>query len=351
MYTPWLSPSEISPSTFSGRLGGRLSGRGDGLRVAIIGLDGGFADQVRIQLFGHYWDFGDLSVGDLGNLRKPTPQVAIPLLRELLQAGVVPLLIGSEERLLAAQYQAFAELNRPIGLCVVDQYISLHPGTLDAAVDRDRLPVFHLTHIGSQRHVVDPGLRQLFQRRSFERYGLGRARAGLRDLEPPIRDAEIITINIGALTRQEAPAQAGLHASGFSLLEAGQLAYYAGASDRLSSFGLFGYQGEEAEDADRQLTAAAYAQLAWYFLHGVSQRTGDFPVTTEGLVAYATHAGEIGELTFWKSRATGRWWLEVPGNGPAPAGGRLVACSETDYLEAVKEGRMSERLFTAFSRF
>jgi hypothetical protein len=345
MFTPWLVPSVISPEPFTGRLGGGLHAGTHGLRAGLIGLDVELADQVRTHLFAHEWDFGDLAFGDLGNLRKPTAEVAIPLLRELLQAGIIPLLIGGSERLVPVQYQAFTELNREIGLFVIDQYISLNPGVLDDAVYRERLPAYRLMHAGSQRHLVSAEVRDLFAACHYELTGLGRARAEVRDLEPPIRDAEVMTVHIGSLARHEAPAQPGLNASGLSLLEAGQLVYYAGASDRLQSFGLFGYEPAAATVADRTLTAAAYAQLAWYFLHGLSQRVGDFPVTSEGLVAYVTHTAEVGRLTFWKSPLTGRWWLELP------AAQRLLACSEADYQRTVEGAGLSERLLTVLSRY
>ena len=64
------------------------------------------------------------------------------------------------------------------------------------------------------------------------------------------------------------------------------MAYYAGNSDKLSSFGLYGLDPNVGSNTDVKLTAAAYSQLIWYFLHGFSHRRGDFPVSATGMTEY-----------------------------------------------------------------
>ncbi|THH41641.1 arginase family protein [Neolewinella litorea] len=330
-------------------------------RVALLGWDAATADAVREHLYPLAWDFDGLTLSDLGNFRKQTVNFAVPLLKELHGAGILPVLVGRHPTLLTAQYLAFGELNRQVGICVADSdmHLSDSPGTstesagnLDAAIYRDRSPVYHLAHLGSQRQLVGPRLDALFLRRHFERYTLGQSRGKLSDLEPTIRDADVFAFDLAALAAGEAPARRGFHPSGFSVQEAGQLAFYAGSSDRLSSFGLYGYEPGNCSHHEQKVTQAAQAQLIWYFLYGVSQRKGDFPVTTAGLHEYVVDSKVTDRLTFWRSDRSNRWWVQVP--VPDEEGeerNRLVSCSYEDYLQISQEGKLPDRLRIAFSRY
>ncbi|MCP9237332.1 hypothetical protein NMA52_15350 [Lewinella sp. JB7] len=361
MYSTWLSPTSVDRSNFASatvahRLGDKPS---TATRVALIGLNAATADGVRRQLYAHYWDFGNLEIVDLGNLRKQTTDFAIPLLRELHSASIVPVLLGDDEHMQRAQYLAFGELNRQVGIFAIDRRVSLRPegaeepaGALDAAIHRTQSPVYHLAHAGSQRHLLHPALEYVFASRHFESYPLGQARADLADLEPGIRDADLLALHIGAISWSEAPAQGGYHPSGFTLQEAGQLCYYAGNSDRLSSFGLYGFDAAHPGEDAQRLTAAAYAQLVWYFLHGLSRRAGDFPITLTGMAEYVVETSLAGRLTFWRSPRTGRWWVQVPVDAyRGEARNRLIACSYQDYLVTSKEGKLPDRILQAFSRY
>lgn len=357
MYTPWLNaPEKLSSDLAAHTFGKHLRPRSRKIAVAIIGLDAEIAKKARSHLYQTSWDFGKLIVRDLGDVRKANAEFLIPLLRELHTAGITPILIGGNDTMLPAQYLAFAELNRQVSVLVTDRTIDLtlaeaRGRTLDAAVHRADRRKFHLSHLGGQQHLIDPALRELFAARSYEAVGLGQARADLPGLEPLLRDADLVGLNVAAINHNEAPARSGFHPSGFTLQEATQLAYYAGNSDKLSSFGLYGLD-PSANETDVELTAAAYAQLIWYFVHGFSRRQGDFPASTRGLLEYVVDIEDSGQLTFWRSRRSNRWWAQVPdGQYKGEARHRLVPCSYQDYLKASQEQTLGDRLLMAFRRY
>ena len=362
MYTPWLQAAGYSPGDLpEGSFGKQLaSSVAPDTQVALVGVDAQVADRVRGHLYRHFWDQGDLRVIDLGNLRKQNADFAVPLIRELHTSRILPVLLGGSIAGAASQYLAFADLNREVGVGVIDSAVRLNYGPqevsrsafLDRAVHRVAPPPFHLAHIGDQRHLSDPRLDGLFLQRNYERYPLGRSRADLSDLEPAIRDVDCCILNICAVLAAESPGQEFLTPSGFSLQEAGQLAYYAGNSDRLSSFGVYGYAPDQTDTHQSAVTAAAYAQLIWYFLHGVSHRHADFPATTTGLVEYVVDSKSADRFTFWRSPRSNRWWVQVPlDRHRGEERNRLVACSYADYLATSQEGRLPERLYHAFSRY
>lgn len=356
MYTPWLQPPAKSATDFAAHTFARhLRPRARKIAVGLIGLDVTIAEKTRAHLYRTSWDFGKLIVRDLGDVRKASPDFLIPLLRELHTAGITPVLIGGDASLYTAQYLAFAELNRQVSILTVDRTVELSVEgaggrTLDAAVHRADRRRFHLTHLAGQRHLIDPALRDLFAARGYEAVGLGETRADLPALEPLLRDADLVGLNVGSVQHTEAPARAGHHPSGLSLQEATQLTYYAGNSDKLSSFGLYGLD-PTADDTAVELTAAAYAQLIWYFLDGFSRRQGDFPASTKGLLEYVV-AMESGKLTFWRSRSSNRWWVQVPdGQYRGESRHRLVPCTYQDYLTASQEQTLGDRLLMAFRRY
>lgn len=363
MYDSWLlpttvRPSEVAPHSFYAGLSTALSGK---TRVALVGAHPAVADAVREPLYRMNCDFAGLQIVDLGNLRKHSVEFAIPLLRELHASGIVPVLLGSDSDLFRAQYLAFAEQSRQVGVFTIDQYIGVSAeapeavargNVLNELVYRTQPPHFHLASAGSQRHLIDPRLPALFAGRHYGYYPLGEARADLTELEPPIRDADVLLLEVSALIRADAPAQRGYHASGFSLQEASQLCFYGGNSDRLSSFGVHGFLESEVATENGKLTAAAYAQLCWYFIYGVSRRFGDFPASTDGMTEYVVDTKVTGKLTFWYSPRSTRWWVAVPLEGKGgELRNRLVACSHRDYSSSSKEGKLPDRILDAFARY
>ena len=368
MYDPWLKPvSKPSPNlaahTFARHLRGprgrpakNQGPRARKIAVAIIGIDEATAEKTRTHLYRTSWAFGKLAVRDLGNLRKATPDFLIPLLRELAAAGITPLLIGSGADLFAAQYLAFAELNRQISLLQIDRTLALSPDgqagrTLDNAVYAKGRHRYHLTHLGGQQHLIDPALLDYCQGQAYEVITLGPARSDLPALEPVLRDADLVGLDVAAINHHEAPARPGFFPSGFSLQEASQLAYYAGNSDKLSSFGLYGLD-PTTDPTAVELTAAAYAQLAWYFLLGFSRRQGDFPVSSTGLTEYVVDLDAYDRLTFWRSPRSNRWWVQVPaGEQAGEERHRLVPCTYEDYLLASTKQALPDRLVMAFQRY
>ena len=73
--------------------------------LAIIGIGDG-ADAVREALYPLSFSFGNLEIADLGNARKEDNSFLIPIIRELLESKIIPVLIGHSGRLVQAQFEA-----------------------------------------------------------------------------------------------------------------------------------------------------------------------------------------------------------------------------------------------------
>ncbi len=323
-------------------------------QLAIIGIGADEANLVRKALYRMSFPFPGLSIADLGNFKKTAHAFIIPLIKELLESKIIPILIGNSAEFIAPQYRAFKSLKEMINVALVDDTIPFTgdpdgPNTmyLDEILTEKKSHLFHLGIIGCQRHYVNQESKRLFDKWNFEYVGLGDARNNVAELEPVVRDADLLGFNLSALKQAEAPAQLKNTPTGFTVEEACRITRYAGMSDKLRSFGVYGFK---RHDYGNEQTAEVIAQMIWYFIDGYYQRKNDFPVSTKGLVEYIVNF-QHEQIVFWKSQRSGRWWLQIPVmSNKKYQRHYLVPCSYNDYKKASKE-ELPDRLVNAFKRF
>lgn len=324
------------------------------VQVAIIGVGTMESNAVRQALYPLVYSFDGLGIADLGNLRKKEIEFAIPFLMELVDSRIFPIIIGSDPFLLQAQYKAFQHSKEWLNLVVVDECIPLGADTddtqqyLNEIIYGKRTKLHHVGIIGCQNHFTAPNVFTLFENRFFDWVRLGKAKADMAEVEPIVRNGDIMAMHLGALKQSEAPGVWAPSPSGFTVEEACQLARYGGMSEKLKSFGLYGMKG--GKELNRQ-TAQAAAQIIWYFIEGLFHRKNDYPATTDGLVEYIVDfKNPDWQITFWKSQRSGRWWMQVPGKTQKKfQRHQLVPCSYNDYKLACQE-ELPDRLLNAIRR-
>lgn len=326
------------------------------VKVAIIGIGEAAADSVREELYQLSCPFRRLKIADLGNVRKQDHSFIIPLIKELVDGKILPIIIGHSNFLTQAQYQAHQSFQKSLNMTIVDEKIHYHPRVeddeslfLNPILDKADSDLFNLSVLGCQSHFVDDNVFDTLEKRHFECVRLGNAKANIPELEPIIRDADLLSFNLAALKRLEVPGVDSATPSGFFTEEAAQITRYAGMSDKLKSIGFYGVNPElDCDNASAKVTA----QLIWYFLDGVFNRKSDFPVSTQGLTEYIVDFKSYHyQITFWNSSKSNRWWMQIPvKTDKNKRRHRLIPCSYADYLKACEE-EMPERLLKAHRRF
>jgi formiminoglutamase len=357
MLENWLKPLPATTAQLSENLSTASFGKNIALhldampdlrqsRIALIGLAEKEAAEVRRHLYPMAWAFPENSFADLGDARKSDTSFLVPLVYELLSGGVLPILIGGGDHLAPAQFLAYQEAKALVNLAVVDERLT---DTYNNMVSPRHPSLFHLGLIGLQIHQTSLDLAAFLEKQNFDVLRLGKTRPGLEEAEPVLRDADLLAFHLAALKQAEAPGVAGASPAGFFSEEACQLCRYAGMSDKLTSFGIYGFQ--HARDRDGQ-TAQVIAQMVWYFTEGFFSRKNDFPASTDGLTEYIVEMPSLHyQITFWKSVKSGRWWMQVPvATQRKHQRHRLVPCSYQDYQAAIRE-ELPERLSRAFARF
>ncbi|MCY7410815.1 MAG: formimidoylglutamase [Chitinophagales bacterium] len=346
----------------------------EGISLAIIGIkeDRGSVqnvgsatspDEIRKQLLQLAKFNTDLKIADLGNVEPGATlkdsQIALSnVIGELLRMKIVTVIIGGSHDLTYAQYGAYHDLNKNINVTVIDGTLDLREGD-DEITDENFLVrifaaepsfLFNFNVVAFQTHLISPKMLETIDKMHFETYRLGKVRADIQDIEPVMRNTHLCSFDMNAIRFGDSPGNYNSSPNGLFGEEACQLARYAGQSEFLESFGLYGCN-LAYDNRDQSVKLAA--QIIWYFIDGFVNRKHDFPKEKDAnYLKYTVQFKENKyEMNFWKSKISDRWWLEVP-TASKPRNQKkfhIIPCSYNDYLMACKE-EMPDRWLKAYQK-
>ena len=182
----------------------------------------------------------------------------------------------------------------------------------------------------------------------FESYRLGAIIPKISVVEPVLRDADLVTLDINAVKSSEVSPKQKYSPNGFNGREICAISRYAGISNRVSSFGVYEYN----PSLDDEATAMLVAQVIWYFIEGVNCRVKDDDFKDLSSYLKFTVLVESEELVFFKSKKTDRWWIEIPFLEYSNTKSKqhpLLACTYEDYVSA-SSGVIPERWYKAYKK-
>lgn len=326
-------------------------------------------DLVRKHLYQLFQGPFKTRVADLGNIVagdqvSDTYFAVKTVVSELIKKKVIPLIIGGTQDLTYANYLAYEALGQIINIVSVDPAFDLgmnkepvitNNNYLSAILTHQPSFLFNYTNIGYQTYFVDQDAVELMEKLYFDTYRLGIVRNSLDEVEPIVRGADLLSFDISAIRRSDAPGNAKASPNGLLGEEACQIVRYAGLSDKLSSIGF--YENNPAFDQGEQ-TAQLVAQMIWYFLDGFYNRKKDMPDRTRKdsgeYLKYVVSIKDFkNEIVFYKSKKSDRWWMEVP----CPAGMQvkyerqlLVPCSYNEYQAACQD-EIPDKWWQVYQKF
>ncbi|MDP3352898.1 MAG: formimidoylglutamase [Flavobacteriaceae bacterium] len=330
----------------------------DQVKLAIIGVQEGRLainnestgeglDLIRKEFYQLYQGNWTSSIVDLGNITKgadvsDTYFALIEVLRYLLKRNIIPIILGGEHDLTYANYRAYDSLEQMVNLAVVDHKFDL--GTISDEINSQSYlskiimekpnNLFNFSNIGYQSYFVPQDEIDLLDSMYFDCIRLGEAKK-IENVEPLLRDADLVSIDINAVRQSEAPANQNATPNGFYGDEICAVARYAGISDKVSSFGIYEYN--PIFDRNNQ-TAQLVAQMIWYFIEGVNFRANDYPFgSKENYQKYIVPI-EDEDLIFYKSIKSGRWWFEInikENNNIKRKS--LIPCTYQEYVNATNQ--------------
>jgi arginase family enzyme len=306
-------------------------------------------DYVRKHLYNLFPGTFEPKIVDLGNIKvgfqvSDTYFALSSVVAEMLDKNIVPVIIGGSQDLTYANYQAYQNLGLIINIVSIDSMFDLGISAeevtshsfLSNIILHQPNYLFNYANLGYQSYFVDQDALKLMKNLMFDVYRLGLLRENIEEAEPVVRNADLISVDISCVRSADAPGNANATPNGFYGEEICQVIRYAGLSDKLTSIGF--YETNPQFDRNGQ-TAQLVAQMIWYFIDGFYSRPHDFPFKNDDdyiryRVAITDHKEE---LTFYKSKKTDRWWMEIPLQSEQRIKYQrhyLVPCSYQDYQTA-----------------
>ncbi|NMH27574.1 formimidoylglutamase [Flavobacterium silvaticum] len=318
---------------------GVCESRGSGSLVRTMDLS-----RFRRELYSLYPGNWEVSIADLGDIDagdslSDTYYALQKACEGLLKRNILPVVIGGCQDLTYAMYRSYDKLEQMVNLTSVDSKFDFGKGDDKAKPSHNYISkiildepnnLFNFTNLGFQTYYNSQEEIDLVDKLYFDAYRLGELSNNITLAEPVFRDSDLVSFDLSAASSATTGNFDPFVPNGFNGKEMCSLARYAGISDKVSAFGIF---GEELSGSE----ACIAAQLVWYFIEGSHYRSNEYPFGDRNTYLKYIVPLEDEELVFYKSDKTDRWWIEIP----HPSGGHtklkrntLLPCSYEEYLAA-----------------
>lgn len=321
------------------------------------------ADEIRKKLYNLKRGNGSYKIVDLGNLNighdlNETYTRVSEVCRILLEGNVLPILIGGTHDLDYGQYCGYETLEKLVSFLNVDAFLDLEDQE-SSPENRKHIHkvllhepnfLFSYTHLAYQSYLIDPLSVSVLEKLYFEAFRIGQLRTNIQEIEPAIRNADLLSFDITAIRSSDAPGNANAQPFGLTGEEACQICWYAGQNEKLSSIGFYEYNPRW--DDEHNKTASVIATMIWYFVEGYYYRKNEQNFRSNDFLKYTVSMPvEPETLSFYKSKLSEKWWMEVPypGGKEKYARNSIVPCSYSDYQTAVK-GEVPERYINTVAK-
>ena len=318
-------------------------------------------DSIRVSLYSLFpgnWfntiaDLGDIDPGESVDDTYFAIRTAIAV---LLEKNIIPIILGGSQDLTFSNYRAYDNVMPMVNIVNIDTNFDLGDASLPIknnsyvgkVIVEEPYNLFNYSTIGYQTYFNSQEEIDLMEKLYFESYRLGEVSADINMVEPLLRDAHIVSIDLKSVRASEVSDNQKYSPNGFSGKEMCAISRYAGISNKVSSFGIYEYHNSRNDNASSMLIA----QIIWYFIEGVNCRIKDDNFTNEKHYQKFNVLVDDDELIFYKSLKTNRWWIEIPFlpdvNNKLKKH-TLLPCMHADYLHALK-GEIPERWYKAYRK-
>mgnify|MGYP006075382301 FL=1 len=306
-------------------------------------------------LFPGNWSLNLVDLGDLklGNSVSDTYLALESVVSGLLKNNIIPVIIGGSQDLTYANYRSYDFLQKTVNIVNVDSNFDLGDSSkpiknnsyLGKIILDKPHNLFNYSTLGYQTYFNSQEEIDLMDKLYFEAYRLGELSNNIRYVEPVLRDANIVTLDLKSVRSSELSSKQKFSPNGFSGKEICAISRYAGISNKVSSFGIYEYIPSVEDEATEMLIA----QILWYFIEGVNCRVMDSNFYNEDDFQKYTVLIDNQELVFLKSIKSSRWWVEIPflqNSNNKLEEHSLLPCMHQDYVDA-SNGVIPERWYKA----
>ncbi len=319
--------------------------RGD---VDYMGAEISF-DSYRKALYSLYpgnWNHKIIDLGDIekGETTADTRFAAKEVIAVLLKKNIIPIILGGSQDLAYAQYRAYDGIGEMVNIVNIDNRFDLGNAEMPISnksyvgkmvVDKP-YNLFNYSILGYQSFFNAPQEIALMDKLFFDAYRLGEITADTTIVEPIMRDADMVTLDVTAIKSTEISYKNNGSPNGFDGREICTISRYAGICNKVKSFGVY----ELSDFIDSKSGAMLVAQILWYFMEGFNYRVEDDDFSNDKLFTSYKVPIENEVLEFKKSNKTERWWIVLPfiSNANNKLKSRtLLPCTYGEYLSACNQ--------------
>lgn len=280
-------------------------------------------------------DIGNIKVGKTVN---DTYFAVRDVCGSLVEQGKTVVLLGGSQDLTFGITKAFEE--NSFNLVNVDPKFDFKKGVKTISSENylnfivEKQPnLYAQTILGYQNYFVDGLELDYVYEVGAEVKRLGEIRYDMVNIEPYLRDADVLSFDINATRLLEAPAQYFGSPNGLYAEEACQIGHYAGMADQLKVAGFFNLIPRLDHD---DLSSKLMAQVIWHFLEGFYHKKAETPSgDKENFNEFLLEIDDIDlPLTFYQSQKTGRWWMKITDEDDTRE--QIISCTEEDYRLAAQ---------------
>jgi arginase family enzyme len=320
-------------------------------------------EAIRNELYSLYQGENRIRIADLGTLKlgaspSDTYQLLADVLQECNDRGLFALFVGGSQDCTVGQYKSFVQSNQFCNMVAIDSRfdLGLDQQNLNAnsylshIINLQPNVLFNYSNLAYQSYLVSRNEIEFLNKLFFDVHRLGSLRSNLEEVEPVLRDANFISLDLSAVKMSECPAVVDGSPNGLTSDEVCQLMRYSALGNKLQSFAIYNFNGDN--DINNQ-SAKLIAQMIWCFFEGFFHKLRAVTANDENLVKYhvSMRDGEY-NTCFFKNKQNDKWWMEIPilsDENQKFAPHFFVPCSYSDYLVASK-GDIPERWWQAFQK-
>ncbi len=325
-----------------------------GFDIAIVGVPDGrdtmnsgtssSPDAIRNSLYQLSRFPVRIKIIDLGNLMIKDSMADTyfglrDVLIELISRDIQIVILGGGQSLTWSTYLAFRHFKQKLNLVTIDAKIDAGDYPVDCfsetfmskiiGLQKEEQILFDYTNIGHQAHLNDYKVLEKMAAMNLGLLRLGAIRSQYDLIESVLRDAHMISVDMGVVKHSDCPANFRTSPNGLSGDEICQIARYAGTSESARCFGIF--ELNTFYDQQQQ-SANLAAQMIWYYIDGIINKRLNHQRKdlSRHLLKISDH-----EIVFYKCKLTDRWWVDVPiikSNTCV-----TVSCSAADYKKACSD--------------
>lgn len=285
--------------------------------IAFITSNSNLSHEIRLNLIKFKNHFKNITIYDLGTLKEVEEKSIIELTSYLDAYNIVPVFVG-------------IDVNTAGSLAVENiKNITLISNHIELIEYKNSTT--SVNHLAYQRHLCSLNDIYEIEENLYNALSLGKLRSFPAQLEPTLRDTQILHVNLDCMRFSDAPNTNGTLPSGLNAEELCQIMKYVGTADDLTAV----FFSCDIIADKYQPEASLIAESVWYFMEGVNMSLPDHPSKSTDFSAFIVHSTSLDDdLEFLKHNQTSKWWLCHTSENQMR---HYLACSYDEYQMSVSE--------------